>query len=55
VSTEEYMNMNPNQAKRPLNSRMSKRSLIEAGFRLLPSWQEAVSSYFSSMNKDETP
>ena len=49
VTTEEYMKMNPNQAKRPLNSRMSKRSLVEAGFKLLPTWQEAVDHYLKEL------
>lgn len=29
-------------AKRPLNSRLSKASLVEAGFALLPPWQDAL-------------
>lgn len=32
VTTEEYLKLVPNQAKRPLNSRMSKKSLDLAGF-----------------------
>lgn len=35
----------PTRAVRPHNSRMSKRSLTEAGFSLLPRWQDAVGRY----------
>lgn len=41
VPTSEY----PTVAKRPLNSRMSKRSLDDAGFCRLPSWQDALHRY----------
>jgi dTDP-4-dehydrorhamnose reductase len=43
VPTSEY----PTKAKRPQNSRMSKNSLDRAGFKRLPSWQDAVSRYIS--------
>lgn len=49
VSTEEYMKLVPNQAKRPLNSRMSKESLTKAGFSKLSTWQDAVNRFI----KDE--
>ncbi len=42
VSTKEYEKLVLNQAKRPLNSRLSKKSLLINGFSLLPSWQDAV-------------
>ena len=42
VTTEEYMKLVPNQAKRPLNSRMSKESLRLNGFDYLPHWKDAV-------------
>jgi dTDP-4-dehydrorhamnose reductase len=35
----------PTRAVRPKNSRMSKNSLTEAGFALLPRWQDAVGRY----------
>jgi len=41
IPTSEY----PTRAKRPLNSRMSKRSLEEAGFKKLPHWQDALKRY----------
>lgn len=52
ISTEEYLKINPNQAKRPLNSRMSKASLIKAGFNLLPKWQDAVDRYLKELGND---
>lgn len=51
VSTEEYMKLVKNQAKRPLNSRLSKKSLDEAGFKRLPSWQDAVDRYIKELKK----
>lgn len=45
VTTEEYKKMVPNQADRPLNSRLSKESLKKNGFSLLPSWKDAVKRY----------
>ena len=45
VSTSEYMKLVKNQAVRPLNSRLSKESLVKAGFNKLPTWQDAVKRY----------
>lgn len=45
VTTEEYMKIVKNQAVRPLNSRLSKESLVKAGFNKLPTWQDAVRRY----------
>lgn len=45
IPTSEY----PTKAKRPLNSRMSKQSLIDAGFALLPSWQDATKRYIDTL------
>lgn len=42
VTTEEYMSLVPNQAKRPLNSRLSKESLGLNKFNKLPHWKDAV-------------
>lgn len=39
----------PAKAKRPFNSRMSKRSLDEAGFHRLPAWQDALSRYLKEI------
>ena len=47
VTTEEY----GAKAARPLNSRMSKKSLDEAGFARLPSWQDALRRYFAELRE----
>jgi dTDP-4-dehydrorhamnose reductase len=52
VSTEEYMKLVPSQAKRPLNSRMSKKSLALNGFAKLPSWQDATKRYVTILLKE---
>ena len=52
ITTEEYLKINPNQAKRPLNSRMSKSSLTKAGFNLLPKWEDAVDRYLKELGND---
>ena len=35
------------KALRPLNSRLSKKSLDEAGFNRLPTWQDALKRYLA--------
>lgn len=52
ITTEEYLKINPNQARRPLNSRMSKASLVSAGFKLMPKWQDAVDRYLKELGND---
>ncbi len=52
VSTAEYKRLVPNQADRPLNSRMSKTSLDKAGFARLPSWKDAVRRYIEELDKE---
>lgn len=42
----------PTAAKRPLNSRMSKRSLDLAGFQRLPSWQDALHRYVEELKAE---
>lgn len=42
VTTEEY---GLSKAARPVNSRLDKSKLVEAGFTPLPSWEDAVSRY----------
>jgi len=49
VTTEEYLKMVPQQAKRPLNSRMSKESLDKAGFKRLPVWKDALNRYLKEL------
>ncbi len=41
VTSEEYIT----PAERPKNSRMSKKTLTDAGFSLLPDWEDAVKRY----------
>lgn len=43
----------PCDAVRPLNSRLSKRSLTDAGFSLLPSWQDALTRYLAAAEEAE--
>ncbi len=45
VTTEEY----GARAPRPKNSRMSKKSLDEAGFSRLPDWKDALKRYFEEL------
>ncbi len=47
IKTEEY----PTKAVRPKNSRMSKESLVNAGFNRLPLWQDAVKRYVAEYLK----
>ena len=42
VTTAEYR---LSKAKRPYNSRLDKKKLVEAGFTPLPTWQDAVGRY----------
>lgn len=39
----------PTKAKRPLNSRLSRRNLDEAGFHRLPTWQDALQRYLEEL------
>ncbi len=39
----------PTKAKRPKNSRLSKAKLVQQGFGLLPSWQNAVKRYIKEV------
>jgi len=45
IPSSEY----PTRAKRPLNSRLSKKSLDEAGFKRLPAWQDALKRYLQEI------
>ena len=51
VTTEEYLKLVPNQAKRPLNSRMSKKSLDDNGFNRLPDWKDALKRYLKEIEE----
>lgn len=41
IPTSEY----PAKAQRPFNSRLSKKSLMDNGFKLLPNWENALDRY----------
>jgi dTDP-4-dehydrorhamnose reductase len=45
IKTEQY----PTKAKRPTNSILSKRSLTDNGFDLLPTWQDALKRYLKEI------
>ena len=47
VTTEEY---GLSKAARPFNSRLDKSKLVEAGFKPLPIWQDAVKRYLAEAN-----
>lgn len=49
LTTEEYMKIVPNQTIRPLNSRLSKKSLDLAGFKRLPYWEDALKEYLKEL------
>ena len=44
VTTAEY---GLSKAARPFNSRLEKKKLVEAGFKPLPTWQDAVKRYLA--------
>ena len=46
ITSDQY----PQKAKRPKNSRMSKKALDDAGFDRLPTWQDALSRYLIELN-----
>ena len=47
VTTEEY---GLSKAARPHNSRLDKRKLVDMGFQLLPTWQDALDRYLKELN-----
>ncbi|MBE6756068.1 MAG: dTDP-4-dehydrorhamnose reductase [Ruminococcaceae bacterium] len=47
IPTSEY----PVKAKRPLNSRLSKKCLTDKGFSLLPTQDDALTRYIEELNK----
>jgi len=46
VTTEEY---GVSKAKRPFNSRLDKKKLVENGFVPLPTWQDALKRYLKEI------
>ncbi len=51
ITTKEYQKLVPAQANRPLNSRLSKASLDKAGFKRLPTWQDATERFIKEYLK----
>lgn len=51
VSTKEYQALVKNQANRPLNSRLSKKSLDEASFNRLPDWKDALDRFLIELKE----
>lgn len=49
VATAEY---SATKALRPLNSRLSKQSLTDAGFSRLPPWRDALARYLKELQPD---
>lgn len=43
----------PSKAIRPYNSKLSKQSLIDNGFELLPAWEDAVLRYNEELNNEK--
>lgn len=50
VTTEQYKAMVPNQTDRPKNSRLSMKSLDDAGFNRLPDHLDALRRYLKEIN-----
>ena len=48
VTTEEY---GLSKAVRPFNSRLDKSKLVDNGFKLLPTWPDAVKRYLEILKK----
>lgn len=48
ITTKEY---GPSKAARPFNSRLDKSKLINAGFKPLPTWQNALSRYLKEIEE----
>lgn len=52
VSTEKYLEISgTKQAYRPRNSKLDKSKLVENGFEMLPSWQDATDRYVLELTK----
>ncbi len=50
VTTKEY---GVSKAKRPFNSRLDKKKLVEAGFKPLPDWKDALGRYLTALGEME--
>ena len=53
VTTEEYLELTgTKQAYRPRNSKLSKEKLVENGFVMLPTWQDATDRYCKELERE---
>ncbi len=50
ITSDEY----PQKANRPKNSKLSKKSLTNAGFELLPDWKDALHRYNKELKKEKS-
>ena len=50
IETKDY----PQKAQRPLNSKLSKKSLDDAGFKRLPDWMNAVDRYKEELINEDS-
>ena len=54
VTTEEYLKLTgTKQAYRPRNSKLSKQKLVNAGFEMLPTWQDATERFCKELEKEK--
>ena len=53
VTTKEYLNIEPNQALRPLNSKLNNNKLKENKFKILPTWQDALGRYIKELEEQK--
>ena len=53
VTTEEYLKITgTKQAYRPRNSKLSKEKLVENGFVMLPTWEDATKRYCKKLERE---
>ena len=53
VSTEKYLEITgTKQAYRPRNSKLSKDKLVENGFMMLPTWEDATNRYCEELERE---
>lgn len=53
IKTKEYLDIEPNQALRPLNSTLNNDKLKESGFKTLPTWQNALERYIKELEEQK--
>lgn len=54
VTASNYLKSKPNQTLRPLNTRLSKKLLDDAGFRRLPNWEDALRRYIEILYEESS-